>query len=130
MTDYRLVEWAMRLPVDYKIQNGRTKHILKQVLCQYLPRAVVDCPKMGFSMPIARWLREDLKEWAWSLINDPALMSRLPLAKPRVVALFQEHLSGKRDRHPILWAVLMLLCFVAHHECRHGIPEIVQPRAA
>jgi asparagine synthase (glutamine-hydrolysing) len=99
-------------------------------LCQYLPRAVVDCPKMGFSMPIARWLREDLKEWAWSLINDPALMSRLPLAKPRVVALFQEHLSGKRDRHPILWAVLMLLCFVAHHECRHGIPEIVQPRAA
>ena len=130
MTDYRLVEWAMRLPVEYKIQNGATKKILKQVLCQYLPREIVYRPKMGFSMPIARWLRGELKEWAWSLIHDPDLMTRLPLAKARVVALFQEHLSGRRDRHPLLWAVLMLLCFVAHHECRQSTREIVQPRAA
>ena len=130
LTDYRLVEWAMRLPVSYKLRGFETKHILKQVLCQYLPRELVYRPKMGFSMPIARWLRGELKEWGWSLINDTALMSRLPLVKTRVVELFQEHLSGKRDRHPMLWAVLMLLCFVAHHDCRHGIPEIMQPRAA
>lgn len=129
-TDYRLVEWAMRLPVRYKARGAVTKTILKQVLCQYLPRELVYRPKMGFSIPITRWLRGELKEWGWSLINDPTLMSRVPLVKTQVVSLFQEHLSGRRDRHPMLWAILMLLCFVAHHDCRHGIPEIVQPRAA
>jgi asparagine synthase (glutamine-hydrolysing) len=130
LTDYRLVEWAMRLPVEHKLRGRHTKYLLKQVLCRYLPRELVHRPKMGFGVPVAQWLRGPLKEWAWNLINDDAVMSRVPLVKSRVLDLFRSHVSGARDAHPLLWAVLMLLCFVAHHDCRHGIPEIAQPRAA
>jgi asparagine synthase (glutamine-hydrolysing) len=129
-TDYRLVEWAMRLPLDFKLRRHRTKHLLKQVLCQYLPRELVYRPKMGFSVPLAQWLRGSLREWAWDLINDATLMARVPLVKSRIDELYKMHLSGRRDAHPLLWATLVLLCFVAKNDCRHGVPEITQHRAA
>jgi hypothetical protein len=71
-----------------------------------------------------------LKEWAWDLINDATLMARVPLVKSRIVDLFRLHLSGRRDAHPLLWAALVLLCFVAKQDCRHGVSEMVQPHAA
>ena len=130
LTDYRLVEWAMRLPLEFKLRGATPKHLLKQLLCNHLPRELVYRPKMGFSVPLAQWLRGPLKEWAWDLINDATLMARVPLVKSRLVDLYRLHLSGRRDAHPLLWAALVLLCFVARHDCRHGMPEIAQPHAA
>ncbi len=53
MTDYRLVEWAMRLPAQFKMRNGESKYLLKKVLCKYLPAQCVYRPKMGFAVPLA-----------------------------------------------------------------------------
>ncbi|MDE2348501.1 MAG: asparagine synthase (glutamine-hydrolyzing) [Gammaproteobacteria bacterium] len=110
MTDYRLVEWAMRLPLAFKLRGGVTKYLLKKVLCKYLPPAMVSQPKRGFGVPIAAWLRGPLRGWAEGLIHDDRLIQRVHLDAVAVRALLRQHLRGERDAHPLLWSVLMLLC--------------------
>jgi asparagine synthase (glutamine-hydrolysing) len=122
MTDYRLVEWAMRLPMRYKYRDGETKYLLKKVLCKYLPPDRVYRPKMGFGVPIAEWLRGPLREWAQALIHDDSLMSSVPLDKSRVRDMLRRQLSGEHESHPLLWSVLMLLCFMKRHETRDRLP--------
>jgi len=130
MLDCRLVEWSMRLPAHFKIRDGQTKYLLKKVLCRYLPPEVVHRPKRGFGVPIAQWLRGPLREWAETLIHDSNVMARLPLDRARVESLFQLHSSGQRDAHPVLWATLMLLCFVARHDLSQQLPETAPKLAA
>ncbi len=122
MTDYRLVEWAMRLPVEYKLRGSTGKFLLKRVLFKYLPEAHVRRPKMGFGVPIAAWLRGPLAEWARELVYDESVMSRLPLERQRVRALLEDQRSGRREAHPLLWTVLMLLYFVRMHGARVESP--------
>jgi asparagine synthase (glutamine-hydrolysing) len=121
--DYRLVEWAMRLPLQYKIRAGQTKYLLKKALCRHLPASLVYRPKQGFGVPVAQWLRGPLRSWTYDLLSDTSLISRLPLRRDRLLALADLHMSGARDAHPLLWGVLMLLCFVAHHERGIELPE-------
>jgi asparagine synthase (glutamine-hydrolysing) len=115
MTDYRLVEWAMRLPAHYKIRGGYGKYLLRQALRRHLPAELVYKPKMGFGVPIAQWLRGPLREWAHDLIHDETLISSVPLNRAKVRELLHEQLKGKRESHPLLWSVLMLLCFMQRY---------------
>ncbi len=124
LTDYRLVEWAMRLPLRYKLRDGQTKYLLKKALSRHLPVEQVYRPKMGFGVPIARWLRGPLRGWAHELIHDDALMSSLPLDRQRVRELLRQQSSGERESHPLLWSVLMLLCFVRQHGSRAALPSM------
>ncbi len=130
MTDYRLVEWAMRLPLEYKLRNGQTKYLLKKVLSRYLPASHVHRPKMGFGVPLAQWLRGPLRTWADELVHDDTLMSRVPLDKGRVRELRRQQLAGERESHPLLWSVLMLLCFVQTHGARRALPVIAYREVA
>ena len=74
MTDYRLVEYAMRLPQEFKLRDGQTKYLLKKVLARYLPADHIHRKKMGFGVPIAAWLRGPLRTWAQELIHDDTLV--------------------------------------------------------
>jgi asparagine synthase (glutamine-hydrolysing) len=130
LIDYRLLEWSMRLPAQYKIRNGQTKYLLKKALCRHLPPSLVHAPKRGFGVPVAQWLRGPLRPWALALLNDSSLVSRLPLEQKRLLELADLHMSGRRDAHPILWAVLMLLCFIARHDRGIELPSIETRRAA
>jgi asparagine synthase (glutamine-hydrolysing) len=130
MTDYRLVEWAMRLPMDFKVRNGVTKYLLKKVLSKYLPADCVYRPKMGFAVPLAKWLRGPLRSWAEELVHDDTLMSRLPLEKEPVRELLRQQLDGDRESHPLLWSVLMLLCFVQTHGARRALPVMAYREVA
>ena len=127
--DYRLVEWSMRLPQQLKMRGGVSKYLLKKVLERYLPADLIHRPKRGFGVPVARWLRGPLRAWALELLHDRTLMSRLPLRPQGVLSLFDSHDRGERDAHPLLWAVLMLLCYVARHDCGAVLPPL-QARAA
>jgi asparagine synthase (glutamine-hydrolysing) len=124
MTDYRLVEWAMRLPLEYKLRGGETKYLLKKVLCKYLPPNQVYRKKMGFGVPIAAWLRGPLRDWARELIHDDTLMAKMPLDRAKVRDLLNKQMSGERESHPLLWSVLMLLCFVQKHHAGQSLPAI------
>ena len=111
LLDHELVEWSLRLPLDWKLRGGQGKYLLRQLAYRYLPREIVDRPKQGFTVPIDRWLRGPLRPWARERLEDRRLYERFPLARARVLELLELHLSGKRDTHPLLWAVLMLAPF-------------------
>jgi asparagine synthase (glutamine-hydrolysing) len=128
--DYRLVEWSMRLPVEFKLRGRHTKYLLKKGLCRYLPPSYVHRPKRGFGIPVAQWLRGPLRPWAEQLLYDDSLVARLPLEKGRLRELFRLHTSGARDAHPLLWAALMLLCYLVRHERGTDLPPVVSQRAA
>ncbi len=76
----------------------------------------MDRPKRGFGVPIDEWLRNQLSDWASNRINDKDYYKNLPLDQTAVINLFNIHKSGRRDVHPLLWAVLMLLEFNSRND--------------
>lgn len=107
LLDHRVVEFAWRLPLELKLRAGRGKWILREVLDRYVPRKLIDRPKMGFSIPLDAWLRGPLREWADALL-DPARLAREGFLEPEpIVRKWREHRDGTRNwQHP-LWVVLM-----------------------
>ena len=130
LTDYRLVEWAMRLPVRYKLRGGHTKYLLRRALARHLPERIAMRPKTGFGMPVAAWLRGPLREWASSMIHDDSLMSSLPLDRAALRGLFDLHQRGTRDAHPLLWGALMLIGHTASRRSNAALPDVRPLRAA
>lgn len=105
--DHRLAEYAFRVPMSLKIRDGRGKWLLRQLLYRHVPRKLVDRPKMGFGVPVDRWLRGSLRDWAETLLSPAALSSHDWLDERTVLQTWQAHLSGAADRGGPLWTVLM-----------------------
>jgi asparagine synthase (glutamine-hydrolysing) len=108
LLDHRLVEFALRMPLSRKIRDGQSKWLLRQVLYRYVPRALIDRPKQGFTLPLDQWLRGPLRDWAESLLSPAALRQAAWLQAGPVKAAWQDHLSGRRNHQQRLWNVLML----------------------
>jgi len=105
--DHRVVEFAARVPISMKIRSGQGKWLLRQVLYRYVPRELVERPKMGFSVPIEDWLRGPLRDWAEGLLNQDRLRREGFFRSEPVRELWAEHLSGQRNWQGHLWNVLM-----------------------
>ena len=105
--DHRLVEFSSKIPLSMKINNGKGKWILRQLLYRYIPEELVDGPKKGFGLPIDDWLRGPLREWAESLLNKTRLRNEGYLNPELVHTIWKQHLTGKRNSHQKLWSVLM-----------------------
>lgn len=107
LLDHRIVEFALQLPLKQKIRGGQGKWVLRQVLDRYVPRSMVERPKMGFGIPIHAWLRGPLRGWAEDLLDESRLRQAGHLDPAPVHQLWQEHLSGRHDWGYRLWPVLM-----------------------
>ena len=105
LLDHRVVEFAWRLPSDLLIANREGKRPLRAVLARYVPKSLVDRPKMGFGIPVGEWIKGPLRPWAEDLLSPAALADGL-FDHAAVRRWFAEFLAGRRDAQHGLWAVL------------------------
>jgi asparagine synthase (glutamine-hydrolysing) len=103
--DHHLMEWAAGLPTDLKIRSRTTKYLLKRAVADWLPPELINRPKMGFGVPLAAWLRTELRDLSSDLLTDHTARSR-GLFRPTAVArLLREHDEGT-DHSPRIWALI------------------------
>jgi asparagine synthase (glutamine-hydrolysing) len=112
--DTELFEFAWSLPDHLKIQGGKGKYLLRQLLYQYVPPHLIDRPKMGFGVPIGDWLRGPLRPWAEELLRPDTLSDGGYLDSAPILQKWQEHVSGARNWQSHLWPVLMLQAWRCH----------------
>jgi asparagine synthase (glutamine-hydrolysing) len=105
--DKDVVEFAARVPPGMKVRDSRGKWLVRQVLDRHVPRALIERPKTGFSIPLDDWLRGPLKSWAGDLLS-PARLARRGLFEPkRVARMLDEHMTRRHNHAYWLWNVLM-----------------------
>lgn len=108
LLDHRVIEAAWRSPLDTKFRDGRGKWMLRQILARYVPLHMFERPKMGFGVPIDRWLRGPLRDWAENLLDEGRLRSQALLNPAPIRARWQAHVEGGANWAYPLWNVLML----------------------
>lgn len=107
MLDHRVVECAWSLPKNLKCRGGESKWLLRQVLSRYVPARLYARPKKGFSVPVARWLRGPLRDWAEELLAEDRLRRDGYLAPSPIRRAWKGFLSGRLAVQESLWGVLM-----------------------
>jgi len=107
LLDYRLFEYAWRLPLRMKIRDGKGKWLLRQVLSHYMPAELYERPKQGFSVPVGTWLTGTLRDWAADLLDESKLKQQGYLNAPLISAEWKAFLKGRTHNSYRLWTVLM-----------------------
>jgi len=109
LLDYRIVEWAVNLPVSMKLKNGESKWLLKQLLFQYLPEEFFQRPKRGFAVPLKKWLKAELRDFAMDYLNDEAIRRAGVLEPTRVKKLLDAFYNRNQDYlYNRIWLLLIL----------------------
>ena len=115
LLDPDVIQFSASLPMEFKIRNGVTKWLLRQVLYKHVPKDLVERPKMGFAVPLAEWLRGPLKDWAESLLDEERLYQEGFFNVEFVRDKWSEHISGRRNWSHQLWNVLMFQAWLENN---------------
>lgn len=108
---YPVVEFARQLPPDLKLKGFRTKYLLRKLASRYLPESIVERPKKGFGIPVARWLQSDLKPLVDKLLSREYIGEQNIFQWNTVSGLLDDHMQKRADRRKELWTMLMFQCW-------------------
>jgi asparagine synthase (glutamine-hydrolysing) len=129
LLDVEVARSAWRIPTALQMREGRGKWVLRRLLERDLPRALFERPKSGFAIPLASWLRGELREWAEALLDPLRLRRQGYLAAAEIERRFRQHVGGAADWSAHLWAVLMFQAWLEDLERRGAAPHPAPARS-
>ena len=130
LMDHPLVEWLATLPTGLKIRGNEGKVLLKKAMEPRLPDDVLYRPKMGFSVPLARWFRGPLKQRVRDAVLGERLASTGWFNRAYLQQLVDGHQSGAYDHSAPLWTLLMFEAFLRNVVDDADAPATREPEAA
>lgn len=104
--DHNVIEWAAQLPDDYKYHNGIKKYILREIVHQYIPKEMMDRPKMGFAIPIGHWMQNELKPLVEEYLSETRIKTQGLFNWDYVSKLKSDFFNGKKEYDMKLWYFL------------------------
>lgn len=110
LLDPEVAALSWRLPLRYKVAEGKGKWILRKLLHRYVPAELIDRPKRGFAVPVDDWLRGPMRDWAEELLDPKALLDAGIRSEP-IRRAWQVHLAGTENHRYFLWHVLMYMAW-------------------
>lgn len=114
LIDHEFLDWANRIPAEFKLKQREGKYIFKKALEPHLPAEVLYRPKMGFAVPIARWLRGPLKDTLKKRLLEGNLQALGIFNQDTLERLTDEHIRGVGEHSAALWALLMFEASIKH----------------
>ena len=105
--DHHIIEWAARLPDDFKYFKGTKKYILREIVHQYIPQQMMDRPKMGFAIPMEAWLMSELKEQVNHYLHNKKISEQGIFSPTNIEQLKFDFFSGKKELTLKIWYILM-----------------------
>jgi asparagine synthase (glutamine-hydrolysing) len=108
LLDHKLAEFAMSIPHQWKMRNGKGKQIFLKAVGDRLPPELLSLPKKGFGVPLALWFRSSLRTLLWDLLTSRTFLDRNIVSKEFLIKLLKEHDMKRRDNSHWLWRLLML----------------------
>jgi asparagine synthase (glutamine-hydrolysing) len=124
LVDYKLVEFAAKLPPKMKLHGRELKYLLKKVAARYLPVELINREKQGFSFPIARWIRADLRNFTQRLFAQSRLVEAGIFEPEYMDHLLTEHLDGKADHNYRLWILINLEIWYRMYFDNHSVEDM------
>lgn len=116
LLDPDLIAFAWRLPMRFKLRDGQTKWALRQVLNRYVPRELIERPKMGFGVPLTYWLQSELRGWASDLLDEKRLRAQGYFDVNAVTNLWNDFQRGKPYLQARVWTLLVFQQWLASIE--------------
>ena len=113
--DYTLVEFLARVPSRLKLRRFETKHLLKRAMARRLPPGIAGRKKKGFGIPVAEWLKTDLREPLLDALSPDRLRRQGLFDAREVERLVREHLAGTRDHRKQLWTLFVFQLWHEHY---------------
>ena len=109
LLDYRVVEFARSLPIEFRFGKGVQKRILKDILYTYVPQKMMDRPKSGFAIPLQDWFRDELKNYVYDVLSDENL-DRIPfIDKGMIRKNTRLHMENKLNFSVEIWKLIVLI---------------------
>jgi len=105
--DYRLVEYINSLPYNLKLRGWTTKYILKQIMKDKLPANIINRPKKGFGLPVAKWITKELKDFTLDLLNEQSIKKQGIFNYQEIKKLLEDHLTKKADHRKKIWTLIV-----------------------
>src|SRR5215211_1522361 len=106
LLDHELMQFAASIPAELKLPHMRKKGLLRDALRPWLPEDILTRPKQGFSVPLADWLRTDLRDFATAILLDPRSRDRGYFREGAVSDMLNSHVAGSADHSSRIWALL------------------------